>query len=317
VNSVGDELLPAQLATSFGAPNPGPRVGPVVLREIHYHPAPGGDEFVELANVSASSVPLFDPARPTNTWRLNGLGFDFPTNVTLAPGATALLVATNPAAFRARYSVPAQVIILGPYSGDLQDSGERLRLERPEAPDTNGVPYSVVDEVRYNDKAPWPPAADGSGASLHRAPADAFGDDPAAWTASTPSPGTEDDPGDTDGDGLPDAWESANGTNPFFPDANGDPDGDGLTNAEEYAAGTHPNQAASSLRVEVAVTGPDRVTLSFTRAPQRAYRVLYKNSLSDPAWAQLATVTAADTEGGVEITDILPPATRFYRVVTP
>ena len=41
VNSVGEEQFPAQLATSLNAVNAGPRVGPVVINEIHYNPAPG------------------------------------------------------------------------------------------------------------------------------------------------------------------------------------------------------------------------------------------------------------------------------------
>lgn len=62
----------------------------------------------------------------------------------------------------ARCAVPAGVPVLGPVTNVLQDSGERLKLERPEGPDTHGVvPYVVVDEVRYNDAPPWSAAADG------------------------------------------------------------------------------------------------------------------------------------------------------------
>src|SRR5204863_1949371 len=48
VNSVGEEQFPAQLAATPGALNAVSRVGPIVMSEIHYHPAPGDDEFVEL-----------------------------------------------------------------------------------------------------------------------------------------------------------------------------------------------------------------------------------------------------------------------------
>src|SRR5206468_1674103 len=79
--------------------------------------------------------------------------------------------------------------ILGPFAGVLQDSGEKLRLERPDAPrvDTNGVaaiPYILVDEVRYNDKLPWPTGADGSGPSLQRRAPFAYGNEPTNWFAS-------------------------------------------------------------------------------------------------------------------------------------
>jgi hypothetical protein len=317
VNSVGEEQLPAQLATSFDAQNIGPRVGPVVIREIHYNPAPGGDEFLELANITDASVALFDPVSPTNTWRLNGLAFDFPTNLSLAARGVLILVATNPAAFRAKYAVPASVMVLGPYAGDLQDSGERLRLERPATPDTNSAAYIVVDEVRYNDKAPWPASADGGGASLQRVADASYGNDPVNWQAGVPTPGAAFTNGDADSDGLPDAWELENGTNPFLADAAADPDEDGLTNAQEYAAGTHPNQAASTLSVEALVPGAGRITLRFERAPQRSYRVLYKDSLDTLTWSLLTTIDAGDFAELVEVTDPGPATERFYRVVTP
>jgi hypothetical protein len=51
------------------------------------------------------------------------------------------------------------------------------------------VPYIVVDEVRYNDKQPWPLSADGDGPSLQRrAPSD-YGNEPTNWFASGITPG--------------------------------------------------------------------------------------------------------------------------------
>jgi hypothetical protein len=45
------------------------------------------DEYLELQNLSAQPVPLFDPAAPTNTWRVRGgVDFDLPAAVTLAAG---------------------------------------------------------------------------------------------------------------------------------------------------------------------------------------------------------------------------------------
>ena len=139
-----------------------------MLSEIHYHPEAGGDEFVELKNLTGGAIELFDPLRPTNTWKLAGLNYTFPTNVTLGAHEWLLIVATNPAVFRARYGVPLGAQIVGPFTGNLQDSGERLALQQPGVPLTNGVPYIVIDEVRYNDKAPWPVAADGGGPALQR-----------------------------------------------------------------------------------------------------------------------------------------------------
>src|SRR2546430_5169628 len=83
LNSVGEEQFPAQLSNTLGFANSGPRVGPLVMTEIMYHPAGDGEEFVELKNIASTNVPLFSPSIPTNTWKLSGLGYSFPTNVTL------------------------------------------------------------------------------------------------------------------------------------------------------------------------------------------------------------------------------------------
>jgi hypothetical protein len=187
--STGEEQWPALSALTPGATNAAALVGPVVINEILYHPEAGYDEFVELKNVTGTNVALFDPAFPANAWRVSGLDFTFPSNTLIEAGGFLLLVEIDPALFRAKYAVPMNVAILGPFTGKLQDSGERLQLERPGAPiiATNGavtVPYIVVDEVRYNDKPPWPPAADGDGPSLQRRVATAYGNEPTNWFAS-------------------------------------------------------------------------------------------------------------------------------------
>jgi hypothetical protein len=71
-----------------GLTNAPPLVGPVVISEIMYHPITlvGGtpveyaeEEFIELRNITTNAVPLFDPAYPTNHWRLGGgVSFTFP-----------------------------------------------------------------------------------------------------------------------------------------------------------------------------------------------------------------------------------------------
>ena len=188
VNSVGEEQFPLLVSRTIGGPNSAPRVGPVVLSEIHYNPKSNPDEFLELRNLTGAPVPLFDPANPTNTWRLNGASFSFPTNVALPANGSLLLVSDNPVAFRARFNVPAAVAIFQ-YAGTLQDSGENLELRAPDSPTTNGTPYFAVDAVRYNDRKPWPLAADGAGASLQRINLAAYGDDPTNWLAAVPTPG--------------------------------------------------------------------------------------------------------------------------------
>ena len=147
-----------------------PRVGPIVLSEIMFAPAAGKSEFVELANITAAAVPLFDPAHPTNVWTLNGVGsFAFPTDTVLSPWATLIVCGTNPAAFRAQYGLSPSASVLGPWSGALAPDGETLRLLYPGSPEAGGaVPYYRADHVTYRTGPPWPITS--AGVSLERIP---------------------------------------------------------------------------------------------------------------------------------------------------
>ena len=203
VTSVGEEHFKAQSATSLNASNAGPKVGPVVISEIHYHPGDyaGGvdnsdDEFIELQNITGGPVNLFHAAFSTNTWHLRGgVDFDFATNVSLAANSFALLVNFNPtngtqsAAFRAKFGVPVGVSLFGPYRGQLDNSSASVKLLKPDAPETNTVPYILVDEVGYADSTPWPSGADGTGATLQRLVASQYGNDPTNWFAAAPTAG--------------------------------------------------------------------------------------------------------------------------------
>lgn len=203
VNSVGDVQYPAQISNSLGLTNAGPRVGPVVINEMRYAPGAAFDEFIELKNISGSPVKLYDPAHPTNTWKLEGVGFYFPEGVELAPNGLLLVARLEPALFRVKYGVPAGVPVFGPYTGALDDGGELLELQRPDPPDliTNGgvvttfVPYVTVDAVRYSAHAPWSTNLAGTARSLERVNAANYGNDPMNWRTSpgNGSPGVEND----------------------------------------------------------------------------------------------------------------------------
>jgi hypothetical protein len=238
--------------------------------------------------------------------------------VTIGANSTLLVVATNPATFRALYNVPTNIQVFGPYSGQLQDGGENVELQSPDNPNTNAVPYVTVDAVRYNDRAPWPPGADGSGLSLQRSPSSGYGNEPTNWIAAAPTPGQSFGSSDSDGDGLPDAWEQEFGTFVFIPDANDDPDGDGLTNGQEYLAGTHPNVASSALRFSQIAAQNGNVVLQFLASSNRTYSLLFKTSLDAPQWSKLSDISAHPTNRVVNLTNAVPgDAQRFYRLVTP
>ena len=187
ITSTGDEHFPPQAALTLGKPNSGPLVGPIVISEIMYNPPAvdghPGDEYIELTNIGSAVAPLYDPEFPLNRWRLTGIGeFVFAADMSIPPAGTLLVVAIAPDLFRSRYNIPERVQIVGPYSGKLSNSGDTIRLLRPDRQNSDGsVPYILADEVEYADGSPWPTAPDGNGPALRRRTLSAYGNDVANW----------------------------------------------------------------------------------------------------------------------------------------
>jgi hypothetical protein len=187
-----------------GAANAYPRVGPVVIEEIMYHPSTDANaEYVELLNISGGAVTLFDFVALL-PWRLTddtGISLRFPVDppVTLRPGEPLLLI--RDAAAMRPYNVPAGVQTLTWGSGRLDNAGGRLRLLKPGDVDESGTQYWIaVDTVNYSDGMhaqrfpdgidPWPVEADGSGSSLTRLSPARYSNDPNNWHAAPPTPGS-------------------------------------------------------------------------------------------------------------------------------
>lgn len=204
LNSQTNVQFVLQSAITLGNNNAYPRVGPIVISELMYHPPDtnGADddlnEFIELQNTTGTNVPLYFVGAATNTWRLrNAVDFDFPTNQVLAAGARLLVVGFSPtntaqlAAFRAKYGVSNTIAVYGPWNGKLDNSTETIELKQPDTPDpaTGFVPFIMIDKVAYQDVAPWPVGADGIGNSLQRVNNAGFGNDPTNWFAAGTSVG--------------------------------------------------------------------------------------------------------------------------------
>ena len=164
------------LATLGAAPSPvlavpqpgvaGAAGGIVTFNELHYNPAGGAPEWVELVNQFSTRIDL-------SGWRLtNGLDYTFPEGTVIEPGAYLVIssLAGNPAGS------------LGPFTGHLDGTGETLRLKSKQGWD--------MDEVTYGVTGDWPTTPDGSGPSLAKRAIALASDTAASWVASAQNGGT-------------------------------------------------------------------------------------------------------------------------------
>ncbi|MCD6394551.1 MAG: lamin tail domain-containing protein [Planctomycetes bacterium] len=198
---LSDDFVRLQTDTKGYANNNDPVIGPVVISEIMYNPQdpdPDADaEYIELTNLTGSEVHLYDPANPINTWQIKGVSYAFPQGVTLSANETILITRGDPATFRTTYGISAGIDIYGPYSGKLDNGGEKVTLIQLGEPDpiTFEVPEIRIDRVNYSDGShpvgtdPWPTTPDGGGKSLTRKVLADYGNDLANWQADDPSPG--------------------------------------------------------------------------------------------------------------------------------
>ena len=176
-----------------GEANGYPKVGPVVISEVMYHPAVNNDaEYVEIVNVSGRNVALWDPLTG-GRWRLSdGAGFEFivPVEYVMKAGERVLFVKSKAAFYAEGYTVEAGVEIFEWGAGSLGNGGDRVQLSMPGDVDGGGVrQYIRVDRVVYEDGVPWPIEADGGGASLERKVLEDYGNDVINWQGGEASPG--------------------------------------------------------------------------------------------------------------------------------
>jgi hypothetical protein len=237
------------------------------IAEMMYHPADPtmdemaagfGDadqfEFLELVNIGSQPLSL------AGARLVDGIEFEFAAGApTLAPGQRGVLV-TDSAAFENRYG--SGPLVLGQYTGRLNNAGEHVRLE-------NGAGTTILDFTYSDDDLGWHPTTDGDGYSLTIIdPTAGIGvwDTPAGWRPSFElggSPGTEDVlPGDPNSDSQVDRHDLSIlqlhiGTTVGATRADGDFNGDGAVdrtdaailarNFGRSAAGPPPSPSAASV----------------------------------------------------------------------
>lgn len=163
----------------------------VVFNEVMYHPL--GDEaaleWVELHNQMAVDVDI-------SGWYFgDGIRYDFAQG-TIVPGGGFVVVATSPSALQAATGFAAA---LGPASGRLDNSGEKLELRNPS--------HRIMDTLSYKDSGAWPAGPDGSGFTLAKRDPDLGTGRSTSWTTSAErggTPGTQNFPVAGAPDGFPD-----------------------------------------------------------------------------------------------------------------
>jgi hypothetical protein len=245
-------LMPL-IQPTFGTTNAAPRIGNVVISEVQYHPPEPSAaalaldptitsadlEFVELTNMQDIPVQL-------DTWRIRGgIEIDFDPGTLMAEGESVVVLRFNPArpenatrlaAFRAHYGITAEIKLLGGYAGQLSNGMDHVLLQRNA---TDATEPLWVDEVVYDDVAPWPTAADGNGPSLQRLSPTESGNVASSWFAASPTPGSAvfgQVPGDFNQDGSVNAIDIdllAAAIRSPSPDPAFDLTGDGLVNVAD------------------------------------------------------------------------------------
>lgn len=273
----------------------------IQISQLMYHPLEGEMEFIQLKNAGSAEVTL---ENSVGVYRIDGgVSYLFPEGATLEARQRLWVVPFDPAntselnAFCAAYDLnPDFETFFGPYSGSLDNGGERVALESPQDSSDPMNPddfsWVVVDELYYFDQSPWPVSADGMGYPLVRIGL-------TRWDAASGE--------DVDGDQMNDTWELVHFGS--LTQSQADFDGDGLDNVTEFLANTDPTDPKSN--IDLRISGQ---TLSWTARPNRNYIVFWTDDLEKPF-----TPIGVGVNG--EFTDTLHGTVgpNFYRlrVVTP
>jgi hypothetical protein len=161
-------------ATAFFEPIPAefPTAPKVEITELQYHPSTNqtSGDWIELYNPGAQTV-------VTTGWILRDASDDreFLLPNSSIPAGGYLVISQDKAAFSAAY--PAVNRVVGSFAFGLGNGGEAIRLY-----ESIGTP---VMRMAYEDQAPWPVDADGTGRTLQWNSIGAYSTEPAAWKASS------------------------------------------------------------------------------------------------------------------------------------
>ncbi len=167
----GGRTFYSSASGSRDAANDPDRNEDIVINELMVEPPSGhrDGEFIELYNKGALAIDL-------GGWEFDqGVSFVFPGGTTIPAGGY-VVVAANPALTASAFP---SATVLGPYSGNLSNSGERLRLL--DAWD------NTADEVHFFTGGDWHDLAAGQGSSLELRHPEMDNSVPTAWAPSDES----------------------------------------------------------------------------------------------------------------------------------
>ena len=191
VTSEQEKHFVAQTTTTLGFANSYPRVGPLIITDINYHPDITSEEYLVVKNIADTVVNLWDSSIPDSTWSISGIRFKFPKNTNISPNEKVIICALDTLSFRIKYGIENSIKLFQ-YEGRMNNDGEKLAIYGLLRSDTAGInndsifmPKIIIDEVRYNDNLPWPLSADGYGDRLKKIEPYDYSNDPINWSAES------------------------------------------------------------------------------------------------------------------------------------
>lgn len=260
-----------------GAPNRGPRIGPVVISEVNYQPGGHADsEYFELLNISDQPVALYDSLKGA-AWRItDGIDHEFPAvNPIVMASGERIILTKSVTRFNAAFNPPPGTRVFEWTAGRLSNEGEQVQIARPAGVDGANVrQFARVDRVGYEISSPWPATAAGGGPSLTKVAEEEYGNDFVNWIAATPNPGA----------GAPGAsfasWIGTSGLPAGDRDPDDDPDRDGRSNFVEYALGSSASVRDSGPPFQMVFSG-DEVVFDYAFRTDRPGAVVAIEHSSD------------------------------------
>ncbi len=177
--------------SSFNDTNASPLIGPIVFNSIRYKSFENGIEYIQLININGDNVHLYNLKNPENTWKIDGIDFEFPRNITVNAGDAIYLINENItiAEFKSLKNLNNDDLVFN-YNGNLANEGERLAILKPCDPYKNNgetiIPYMLIDETDYNNKNPWP-VIENAVFSITKIYPDLYSNNPENWVAEIDS----------------------------------------------------------------------------------------------------------------------------------